>query len=130
MRDRSKRRRLRVVRAVRRPRLPFLVVAFFLVGALVFGVVTLQALVSQTSFKMQELTTRSADLQESYGRLTLEVAELSSPARIARQAAQLGFHVPADGQIHTLPVHGPADANRGESRTAPHGLGGTLGERP
>ena len=130
MRGRPRRPRLRLVRTVRTRRLPFLVVAFFLVGSLVFGVVTLQALVSQTSFKMQELTRRSADLQESYGRLTLEVAQLSSPARIARQAGQLGFHVPAGGEVHTISVRGTSRANPGTGRTVPHGLGDISGERP
>ena len=128
MRGRPHRPRLRLVRTVRTRRLPFLIAAFLVVGCLVFGVVTLQALVSQTSFKMQELTRRTADLQVSYGRLTLEVAELSSPARIARAATQLGFHTPADGEVHVISGKGAAGAPAAQA--APRDIARISGERP
>jgi cell division protein FtsL len=85
-----------------RRRLAFFVVASALVGLMVFGVVSLQALVSQTSFRMQELTSESASLRASYGQLKLEVAELSAPERIVAEARRLGLIVP--DEVHAIRV--------------------------
>jgi cell division protein FtsB len=110
-RHRRQRPRLRLVRPPRPRRLPFVVASFLIVGALVVGVASVQAVVSQGSFRMQELTKRNAELQEEYGRLKLKVAELSAPGRIARQARRLGFHVP--GSVSALPVKGAVPVNGG-----------------
>ena len=85
-----------------RRRWPFLVLASILVGAIVFGVVTLQALVSQSSFRMQLLVRQNAALQQHEGELRLTVAQLSSPERIFDAAKKLGFQLPAPGQVHQL----------------------------
>jgi cell division protein FtsL len=93
--------------ARRRPpgrRVPFLIASAFLVGALVLSVATLQALISQNSFRLRELSRRGAVLQESVGRLNLEVARLSSPGRIARMARRSGLQLP--GEVHVLPIDG------------------------
>jgi len=81
---------------------PFFVMAILLVGALVVGIVSTQALVSQTSFHMQELSKRTDALQRQYGRLRLQMAEASSPARIERQARALGLRLPEQVQILTV----------------------------
>lgn len=102
-----RRPRLRVVHAPRpsRPRhLPFLVACFVLVGSLVVAVVSVQALVAQSSFRMQELTRRNAELAEASGRLQLEIAKLSAPHRIAKEARRLGYRLPDPGQLQTLAV--------------------------
>jgi hypothetical protein len=99
-----RRPRLRVVGPPRPRRVPFLLVAFVVVGTLVTGIVSLQALVAQTSFRMQALTRRSSELEESYGRLKLELARLSSPDRIVREAHRLGYGLPEE--VRTLPVAG------------------------
>jgi cell division protein FtsL len=72
----------------------------------VFGVVVLQVLVSQTSFHMDRLTQQDAVLQESHGRLELQVAQLSAPERIAEEARRLGLIVPPD--VQTITVGGGA----------------------
>jgi hypothetical protein len=77
------------------------------VGALVVGIVTLQALVSQTSFRMQDLQARTRTLQQQYGERTLTVARLSSPDRIASAARHAGFVLPDPSQMYTLHVPGP-----------------------
>ncbi|MGH2573794.1 MAG: hypothetical protein ACRDGU_10020 [Actinomycetota bacterium] len=99
---------MRSTRAARRRppgrRVPFLIASAFLVGALVLSVATLQALISQNSFRLRELSRRGAVLQESVGRLNLEVARLSSPGRIAKMARRSGLQLP--DEVHPLPVDG------------------------
>jgi cell division protein FtsL len=80
------------------------VVAALVVGAMVLGVVTLQAMVAESSFRMQDLARRGAELRQDQGELRLKVAELSSPGRIAKEARRLGLHLPED--VQTLRVRG------------------------
>ncbi len=107
---RPDRRRGRLRVASRPPgrsrRWPFILICALLVGPLVLGVVTLQALVSQSSFRMQQLVRQNATLQQSYGDLKLEVAELSSPSRIFDEARKLGMQIPLPGQVHPLSPEG------------------------
>lgn len=105
--------RLRVASATRTSRLPFLIASFVVVGLLVVGVASLQAVVSQGSFRMQDLTRRNVELQQVYGRLKLQVAELSSPGRIAAKARRLGFHLPQPGDVRTLRVKGTTRMSTG-----------------
>jgi len=100
------RARHRADSAPRTSRLPFLIASFLVVGILVVGVASLQAVVSQGSFRMQDLTRRNVELQQEYGRLKLRVAELSSPGRIAAQARRFGFHLPDPDDVRTLRVKG------------------------
>jgi cell division protein FtsL len=102
--SRGRRARLRVVRPRGPRRVPFLIACFVLVGSLVLGVVTVQALASQGSFRMQALSQRNAQLVELNGRMQLEIAELSAPSRIQREAKRLGFRVPAPDEVHTIVV--------------------------
>jgi cell division protein FtsL len=105
----TRRSRLRVVAPRprgRKRRLPFLVISFVLVGALVFGVVSLQAVISQSAFRMQRLEQRSTQLRQSYGDLKLQVAELSSPERIVHEAQRLGMQLPDPSKLQTLAVAG------------------------
>jgi cell division protein FtsL len=98
-----RRRHLRVAQAApRRRRLPFLIAWCLLIAPLVLGVVTVQTLVSENAFRMRELSRQTVALHESYKELTLTVAELSSPRRIAREARRLGLQLPE--QVHMLAV--------------------------
>jgi len=106
-----KRRRppLRVVhppRASGPRRLPFMIACFFLVGSLVVAVVSVQALIAQSSFRMQKLTQRNAELSQASGQLQLQIAQLSAPGRIAEEARRLGYALPGPGQLQTLTVGG------------------------
>jgi cell division protein FtsL len=111
-------------------RIPFLIASFLLVGLLVFGVVTLQAILSQTSFRMGRLEHRDVGLRQDYGELKLEVARLSAPGRIVREAKRLGLQLPE--QVRTLSVDAPPP----DSETPTVGsdpsfaLKGVLGEEP
>lgn len=102
----GRRARLRVVRPPRRRRLPFLIACFVIVGSLVVSVVSVQALVAQSAFRMQELSRRTSELAQASGRLQLEIAELSAPRRIAKEARRLGYRLPEPGQLQTVPVRG------------------------
>jgi len=100
------------------------------VGFLVFGVVTVQAILSQTSFRMRQLDTRGIHLRQDYGHLKLEVARLSAPGRIVQEAKRLGLRLP--DQVRTLPVDGPSPAGvtpSGGSNPS-FALKGVLGEEP
>jgi cell division protein FtsL len=128
--------RLRVVRPPRpRPRrrlgrIPFLIASFVVVGLLMFGVVTVQAILSQTSFRMRQLESRGIHLRQDYGHLKLEVARLSAPGRIVQEAKRLGLRLP--DQVRTLPVDGPpptAATPSGGSNPS-FALKGVLGEEP
>jgi cell division protein FtsL len=100
--------RLRAVPPPRRRRrtVPFLLAAGVLVGALVLSVASLQALVAQTSFRMEDLTRRDAALRQEYGDLRLEIARLSSPGRIAEEARRLGLRLPDPAAVTTLEIPG------------------------
>lgn len=113
-------------------RIPFLIMSFVITGSLVFGVVTLQAILSQTSFRMGKLERQGADLRQSYGQLKLEVAMLSAPGRIAHEAKRLGLRLPDPSQVRTLSVQTPTPvATTPVSETAPSfALKGVLGEEP
>jgi cell division protein FtsL len=106
-----------VASAPRARRLPFLIASFVIIGVLVVGVASLQAVVSQGSFRMQELARHNLRLQQDYGRLKLRVAELSSPHRIAAEARRLGFHLPPPDAVRSLAVKGGVSVNAG-ARTA------------
>jgi cell division protein FtsL len=85
-----------------RRRLPFLIVAFALTAVLVTGVVSLQAMASQTAFRMQALQDSNRHLQQRYDELRLEAAQLSAPERVEKEARRLGFEYPAPDRVHTI----------------------------
>ncbi|HEX2069929.1 MAG TPA: cell division protein FtsL [Actinomycetota bacterium] len=116
-----RRPRLRMARGRLIPqRVAFFVGAILVVSALVLGIVTLQAVLSETSFEMRELSRRATQLQSEYSRLKLQVAELSSPERVAREARSLGLTIPT--RIRTLSVQLPPESERRE----PLSVGPTL----
>jgi cell division protein FtsL len=109
------RRHLRLVRPRRlRPprRLPFFLLAFLVVSVLVTGIVSAQAIVSQNSFRLEQLTQRGAELETRQGELRLQVATLSEPNRIAAEARSMGLRSRSDPTI--LEIRGePESADAG-----------------
>jgi cell division protein FtsL len=101
-----------VDRAPSRRRLPFVIASCALVAPLVLGVVTVQTLVSQNAFRVRELSRQTVALQQSYKELKLEVAQLSSPRRIAREARRQGLQLPED--VYMLPVRGAPETAGGD----------------
>jgi cell division protein FtsL len=73
---------------------------------LVFGIVTVQAVSSQSAFRLDRLSQKTAVLQEEHGRLKLQVARLSAPGRILQAARVLGLELPEE--VHTVRVPGPS----------------------
>ncbi|HEX2267626.1 MAG TPA: cell division protein FtsL [Actinomycetota bacterium] len=91
-------------------RVAFFAGAVLVVSILVLGIVSLQAVLSETSFEMRELSRKATQLQSEYSRLKLQVAELSSPERVAREARSLGLTIPT--RIRTLSVALPPASER------------------
>jgi cell division protein FtsL len=107
--------------------MPFLIAACALVAPLVLAVVTVQTLVSQNAFRMRELSRQTASLQQGYRELRLEVAELSSPRRIAREAGRLGLVLPE--RVHTITVKATAGGS-GAPHDPSFSLKSVVEERP
>jgi len=104
-----------VVRPPKPPRtrrLAFLVAAFALTGLLVVGVVSLQALVSQTAFRMERIQTENQQLSLQFDELRLQLATLSSPQRIEHEAKRIGLVYPQPNDVKTISIKGPAPNER------------------
>jgi cell division protein FtsL len=114
----AKRPRLRAVtpKPRRRSALVYWVFAASLIGLLILGLVSLNALLAQQSFRIAELTDRVDRLSEIHDDHVLEVAQLSTPSRILDGAALLGMEIPKRTVVLRIP--GPRAAHR------------AVGERP
>jgi outer membrane murein-binding lipoprotein Lpp len=77
------------------------------IGALVLGLTTLNAMVSQSSFRLDDLSARVDRLSKEADRKQLDVARLSAPGRIAAAAHRLGLHLPEPGAVQVIHVPGP-----------------------
>jgi cell division protein FtsL len=74
----------------------FLVFSATLVTALVAAAVSLSAMLVQASFRVEELQARVTELADQGELLTIEVAELSSPSRVASWADGMGMVTPEE----------------------------------
>ena len=111
----------------RRRRVPFLLFALLLVAAIVVGLVSAQALVAQESFRMADLSAEADRLEASYGRLRLEVAELSSPDRIVDAARKAGLVLPEEVEELRLPAIGGGSSDATDTGESVLALKGVLG---
>ena len=73
---------------------------------MVLGLVALNALLAQTSFKIDDLQERVEKLSQSYDQRAYEAARLAAPRRIWQAAHDLGL-MPPEGGVQVLPVPGP-----------------------
>ena len=113
------RRRVATRHLRRQRRVPFLLFSLVLMAATVVGLVSAQALVAQDSFRIADLSAEAERLEASYGRLRLEVAELSAPDRIVAAARKAGLVLPEEVEILRLPaVSGQLADSAGESGPA------------
>lgn len=78
--------------------------ALMVVGTLVVSLASTQAMVSQNTFRLTELSDQAQRLENEYGRLRLRVAELSGPERVHEAARRAGLVAP--GQVELLEVEG------------------------
>jgi cell division protein FtsL len=107
------------VGAVRRTHhVGFLVLASIVIGSMLLGLVSLNALLAQTSFRIDEAERRIEALAQEHLELVREQASLSAPGRIAAWARRNGMRLPDD--IRSL--HASGDAT-----TAPAGVADTAG---
>jgi cell division protein FtsL len=104
------------VKAPQARRFAFLAGSFLLITLMVVGVVVLQVLASQTSFRLEELGRRAVQLRQGQNELKLRVAQLEAPDRISKAARQLGLRLIPPERIQTITVRpGPT----GELAAAP-----------
>jgi hypothetical protein len=85
-------------------RLPFLLFSAAVVAATLFLLAGAQALVSQDAFRVSSLHARARQVRVENDLLRLEVAELSTPDRIAAAGRRAGL-VPA-ARVEVLPGKG------------------------
>ncbi|MFL5799968.1 MAG: hypothetical protein ACJ77A_18825 [Actinomycetota bacterium] len=90
----------------RRHSLSFLVLSGLVIGALVLGLTTLNAMVSQSSFRLDDLNHRLDRLSQEADRKQLDLARLSAPGRIAAAARRRGLHLPDPGAVQVIHVQG------------------------
>ncbi len=76
-----------------------MVLASALVGSIVFGIVVLNVLLAQASFRIDEMERRIEALSTDHVELVREQATLSAPGRIARWASRHGMRLPDDIRI-------------------------------
>jgi cell division protein FtsL len=84
----------------------FAAVSVAIAAALVVGLVTLNAMVAQSSFRVDDLRARVDDLSRHYALLERQAARLSAPERIAAWAERHGMRLAPEGDLHILKVRG------------------------
>jgi hypothetical protein len=103
-------RHLRIVADPRkRHTLLFALLTIVVVGAAIFGTVTLNALAAAQAVEARELEARVADAERSYAQLVADVAALEDPARIRAAALDLGLEPAGPGRHVVLGRNLPAD---------------------
>ncbi len=76
----------------------FVILFSAVVGAMVLALVSLNALLAQASFRVDDLSNRIDALEADHLELVSEQAQLSAPGRIAEWARRNGMRLPqADG---------------------------------
>jgi len=90
----------------------FVVATGAIVIAIMLGLVALNALLAQASFKIGDLQTRVTALQQSVEERRLELAALSSPSHVANAATKRGYAYPQGG----IQVLTPLAPSRGSAK--------------
>ena len=111
----------------RRGGLGFLVLSFAVLGSMVFGIVVVNVLLAQTSFRISTAEQRLEELSQEHLELVSEQASLSAPGRIAAWASRHGMRLPDDIRfLHTSGGRqadpagaGSSSPNTGEDRSSP-----------
>ena len=123
--------------AARRPRpkrrrsIGFVFLASTILGSMVFGIVVVNVLLAQTSFRIEEAERHLERLSEEHLELVREQATLSAPGRISAWASRHGMRLPDDIRILHAPGTGPADPAGADSPTqTTDQLSGSTGEPP
>lgn len=75
---------------------------------MILGLVALNALLAQSSFRVDDLERRMVALSQDHLELVHEQATLSAPGRIAAWARRHGMRLPDDIRFLHVPPAGPA----------------------
>ena len=121
--------------AARRPShrrsIGFVLLASTVLGSMVFGIVVVNVLLAQTSFRIEAAERHFERLSEEHLELAREQATLSAPGRISAWASRHGMRLPDDIRILHAPGTGPADPAGADSPTqTTDQLSGSTGEPP
>jgi cell division protein FtsL len=125
---RSETRRVTGPRRKRRHHIAFAVLASALVGSMVFGIVVLNVLLAQASFRIDEAERRIGALSADHVELVQEEATLSAPGRIAHWASRHDMRLPDD--IRILHASGRTGVDPAGAGTPSNGTGGTKATSP
>ena len=88
-------------------------------GSMVFGIVVVNVLLAQTSFRITSAEQRLEELSQEHLELVSEQASLSAPGRIAAWASRHGMRLPDDIRILHAPGGRQSDpAGAGSSSSA------------
>ncbi|HEX5626513.1 MAG TPA: hypothetical protein VFY08_00685 [Actinomycetota bacterium] len=101
-----------------------MLLASTVVGSMVFGIVVVNVLLAQTSFRIGEAERRLEELSEDNLELVREQATLSAPGRISAWASRHGMRLPDDIRILHAPGSGsgePAGADPSTQATDAQG---------
>ena len=101
------------VRARRGSHPAFWLFSAILVAGLVLGVVALNALVVNTTYRLEAVEQRQRAAAESGAALEVQVAHQSSPSRISRWAGAHGMVLPDSDAVVPLQVAGPRVGDAG-----------------
>lgn len=116
---------LRVVRDPRRRHtLVYLLAVVLLVGASIFGAVSMDALAAAASVEARTLEAEVTAAERDYAQLVAEVATLEDPGRIRQAATDLGLVPAGPSRLVRLERNLPADGAVAER------LDGELGADP
>ena len=96
---------------------------------MVFGIVVVNVLLAQTSFRIGEAERYLEELAEDHLELVREQASLSAPGRISAWASRHGMRLPDDIRILHVPGSGPveptgADISSSGTTASPSGAKG------
>jgi cell division protein FtsL len=118
-------------RPKRRRSIGFVLLASTILGSMVFGIVVVNVLLAQTSFRIEEAERHLERLSEEHLELAREQATLSAPGRISAWASRHGMRLPDDIRILHAPGTGPADpAGADRSTQTADQLSGSTDEPP
>jgi hypothetical protein len=103
------------------------VLASTVVGSMVFGIVVVNVLLAQTSFRIGEAERRLEVLTEDNLELARAQATLSAPGRISAWASRHGMRLPDDIRILHAPGSGSGEPAGADPSSGTTDLRGTKG---
>jgi cell division protein FtsL len=108
----------------------FVFLASAVVGSMVFGIVVVNVLLAQTSFRIGEAERHLEELSHDHLELVREQASLSAPGRISAWASRHGMRLPDDIRILHAPGSGSAEPAGADPSTTTDPPSGTKGDPP